>query len=75
MVSLPRQFLTLLVRARPLALRIMMFTMMMSLMRLKNRQRMRMTPGFVFGHPLCAGSASVTTDDPVLVACVKEIDR
>ena len=29
---------------------------------------------FVFGHPLCAGSASVTIDDPVLVACVKEID-
>ena len=31
--------------------------------------------GFVFGHPLCAASASVTTDDPVLVACVTEIDR
>ena len=31
--------------------------------------------GFVFGHPLCEGSASVTTDDPVLVACVTEIER
>ena len=44
MVSLPRQFLTPLVRARPLALRIIMFTMMMSLMLFQNRQRMRMTP-------------------------------
>ena len=31
--------------------------------------------GFVFGHPLCEGSASVTTDDPVLVACVTKIER
>ena len=30
---------------------------------------------FCVGHPPCAGSASVTTDDPLLAACVREIDR
>ena len=30
---------------------------------------------FCIGHPLCAGSTTVTTDDPVLAACVREIDR
>ena len=47
MVSLPGHLLTLLERARPLALKIMMFPMMMSVMCVKNQQRIRFGIGFM----------------------------